>query len=89
MPLFMPGQIVSTPAALAQCDANNIEPMSLVLKHINGDWGKLCKDDVKANVDAVSYGARILSKYPVGDEFVYVITEADRSSTCLLLTSEY
>ncbi len=89
MPLFTPGQIVSTPAALAACEANSVDPMSLINKHIGGDWGKLSRDDVKANVQAIINGARILSKYPVGDDFVYVITEADRSSTCMLLTSEY
>ncbi len=89
MPLFTPGQIVSTPAALAACEANSVDPTSLINRHINGDWGKLSKDDVKANVQAIIYGARILSKYQVGDEWLYCITEADRSSTCLLLTSEY
>lgn len=89
MPLFDPGQIVATPAALAACDADNVDPVQLIKRHIGGDWGLLSKHDLKANADAISYGARVLSKYRVGDDSLYVITEADRSRTCLLLCSEY
>ncbi len=89
MPLFPPGQIVSTVAARAACERFNTEPMELVRRHIGGDWGVLSESDVRANQDAVTYGDRILSKYLVGTVWMYVITEADRSSTCILLTHEY
>lgn len=44
---------------------------------------------VKANENAVAYGDRILSSYKIGGSKVWVITEADRSSTCVMLPEDY
>ncbi len=87
--LFRLGQIVATPAALELLESNRINPMDLIMKHAGGDWGDLDRDDCKANDNALEYGGRILSAYKVGLERLYVITEADHSSTCILLTNEY
>lgn len=57
--------------------------------HRKGGWGNLCRDDKLMNSMAILEGTRILSAYNVGDVKLYVITEADRSSTTLLLASEY
>ena len=63
----------------------------LLRRHAGGDWGELDGHDRRANERALRDGARLLSSYPVGEagEKVWIITEADRSSTCLLLPSEY
>jgi hypothetical protein len=54
------------------------------------DWGDLCDEDKQANEEALEQGFRILSCYRVGGgRRIYIITEADRSSTCILLPEEY
>ncbi len=87
--LFQPGAIVATPCALRQCSKHSVDPMQLIRRHAAGDWGKLAPEDVAANVHAVQHDLRVFSSYPLGEGIVWVITEADRSSTCLLLPSEY
>ncbi len=89
MSLFKLGDVVATPGALRLCEANKINPLLLLSRHSSGDWGNLDQHDVAANVHAVQHDLRILSSYTVGSAKVWVITEADRSSTCLLLPDEY
>ena len=58
---------------------------------MNGDWGEhLNGHDIKANAVALREGGRLLSGYQTraGDD-IWIITEADRSATTLLLPSEY
>lgn len=59
-------------------------------RHAAGDWGDLCGEDRAANDRAVAVGARILSAYhtPEGVK-LWIITEADRSATTILLPEEY
>jgi hypothetical protein len=87
--LFDLGSVVATPCCLRHCVKNNIDPMHLIQRHAAGDWGDLGTDDTNANIHAVQHDLRIFSSYIVGDGKVWCITEADRSSTCLLLPSEY
>ena len=54
-----------------------------------GDWGDLTPADQRANNEALAEGSRILSAYVVGDRKLWVITEADRSATTILLPEEY
>ena len=89
MALFELGQVVATPGALAHCHRHSISPLLLLGRHIGGDWGDLCADDVKANVHAIQHDERILSAYVLHSEKLYVITEWDRSVTTLLLANEY
>ena len=88
-PLFSFGQIVATPGALALLDRTGVNATSLLARHGCGDWGLLPAEDALANWSALDYGLRILSSYPIGNERLWIITEADRSSTCLLLPDEY
>ena len=89
-PLFTLGEVVATPGAVETMQRHNIEPQTLLQRHISGDWGVLCKEDTKSNNDAVTYGDRILSNYPIAEGTrIWVITEWDRSVTTLLLPSEY
>jgi len=89
MALFSLGQVVATKGALAFCEEHEMHPLGLLKRHAAGDWGQLDESDVQANVHAIQHDLRILSAYKLHGEKFYVITEADRSSTCILLASEY
>lgn len=89
MALFQLGSVVATPAALHFCEAQGISPLLLLGRHIAGDWGDLDGRDAAANVHAVQHDLRVFSSYGVDEGKVWIITEADRSSTCLLLPDEY
>lgn len=88
-PLFPLGQVVATPAVLEHLKNTGMHPFILLARHQFGDWGIVPKEDAQANRDALKYGNRILSSYDVAGETVWIITEADRSSTTLLFPSEY
>ena len=61
----------------------------LLSRHENDHWGDLDEADSATNQAAVTHGDRILSCDSIAGTCVYVITEADRSSTCILLASEF
>ena len=62
----------------------------LLNRHLSGDWGDLCDEDRELNDEATKNGSRVLSSYTLNTgEKIWIITEADRSSTCLLLPCEY
>jgi hypothetical protein len=86
---FQLGQVVGTPAALAHLSLHGIDPVALVERHQTGDFGDLDAGDIQANKLSVIEGNRILSAYEIGADRVYVITESNRSSTMILLASEY
>jgi hypothetical protein len=88
-PLFQMGRLVATQGAIAFCDQHLISMISLVRRHLRGDWGDLSHDDKKANDQAVLHGSRILSAYVFCQGKVWIITECDRSVTTVLLPSEY
>jgi hypothetical protein len=84
------GRVVATPGALRMLEEAGISPASLLSRHVNGDWGDLDEHDRKENEFSQKNGLRILSSYTLSNGAkIWVITEADRSSTCLLLPSEY
>jgi hypothetical protein len=89
-PLFDLGRVVATPGAMDLLASAGENPARLLERHASGDWGEVPPEDARENERSLKYGFRILSSYPVGDdgERVWIITEADRSSTCLL-PSEY
>ena len=91
IPLFSAGQIVATPGALALLEQANKTPLEFVSRHLRGDWGDdLCQDDKTENELSLKQGFRLLSSYKVTEtEKLWIITEADRSVTTLLLPSEY
>jgi hypothetical protein len=65
------------------------DPFGYIARHAAGDWGELCAFDRRQNEIALRDGYRVLSSYPVGRECVWIITEADRSVTTILLPEEY
>lgn len=83
------GRVVATPGALTLCEEANVSPSSLIARHASGDWGEVPSEDARENELSVREGFRILSSYPVGDGTCWIITQADRSSTCLLTPEEY
>lgn len=88
--LFPLGQIVATPGALDLLDRTATNGLDLLRRHERGDWGCVPSEDAQANLDAVVSGSRILSSYFLNDsERLWIITDADRSITTLLLPNEY
>lgn len=90
-PLFLPGQIVATPAALDLLQRNREAPQTYLRRHLQGDWGDICPEDAQLNNHALKCGQRVHSAYTLGlsDERLWVITEADRSVTTLLTPDDY
>ena len=90
VPLFPPGQIVATPGALRLLEETNESPLEFLSRHLRGDWGDLCQEDKVENELSLKQGFRLMSSYPITDrEKLWIITEADRSVTTLLLPEEY
>ena len=87
---FELGRLVVTPGALKALREAKQEPLALIVRHATGDWGDLDEEDKRENEFSVGKYLRILSAYilPTGVK-IWVITEADRSATTLLLPSEY
>ena len=88
--LFSPGHIVATPGAMAALEEAGENPAAYLFRHLTGDWGDLDEFDKMENESALEEGFRILSAYDLKTGTrIWIITEADRSSTCLLLPSDY
>ena len=89
-PLFTLGQVVATPGALAAIGVSGDDLSTFLARHQSGDWGDIDAHDRRENQLSLEQGFRLLSAYhtSAGDK-LWVITEADRSSTCILLPEEY
>jgi hypothetical protein len=75
---------------MAAFEASGDDPLAFLFRHVSGDWGELDDNDVRENELSVQYGWRVLSAYTLKNGTkIWCITEADRSSTCILLPSEY
>ena len=89
--LFKLGQVVATPGALAAIESTGENPLSFLFRHNTGDWGDVPEEDAKENQLSIEQGFRILSSYRLKDDKarIWIITEADRSATTILLPEEY
>jgi hypothetical protein len=88
--LFSLGQLVATPGALASLAKAGQTPLDFLSRHVCGDWGDIDKEDRKENELGLKRGFRLLSSYRTNaDAKIWVITEADRSVTTVLLPDEY
>ena len=87
---FSPGSVVATPAVLEAFRAAGDDPLAYLVRHLAGDWGDVDEHDRRENELSLQRGWRILSCYRMsnGTRF-WIITEADRSATTLLLPDEY
>ena len=90
IPRFPFGQIVATPGALEALEEAGERPTTFLKRHFIGDWGEVDEHDQRENERSLADGCRLLSAYTLSTGTkLWIITEADRSSTTLLLPSEY
>jgi len=85
---FALGKIVATANALHSLPSADV--LLALGRHARGDWGDVCNEDRQANERALVEGTRLFSVYHSrqGQKF-YVVTEADRSATTVLLPEDY
>jgi hypothetical protein len=83
------GRVVATPGALKLLMEIGEDPFAYLARHATGDWGDLCAFDRRQNEIALRDGYRVLSSYEVPAGRLWIITEADRSVTTILLPEEY
>lgn len=97
---FELGDLCYTPGAQALLQEYRISPFQLLARHVTGDWGDVGEEDAQSNEEALQLGGRLMSVYglivpmendtkPMPSIKVWVITEADRSVTTILLPEEY
>lgn len=87
---FNLGQLVATPGALAALEDSGQAPGEFLAGHASGDWGDLTEEDRNENNFSLLHGFRLLSSYRLrSGTKIWIITEADRSSTTILLPDEY
>lgn len=87
-PRFNLGNLYITPGALEVL--GHEEVLGAVARHVRGDWGVVPAEDAEANEHALVDGSRLLSHFvAANDAHFWIITEADRSSTTVLLPDEY
>jgi hypothetical protein len=89
--LFSPGKVVATPAFLAMAKREGISPDVYLARHLSGDWGDCTERGKKENALALARNFRIWSVYNTPDNGTrfWIITEADRSATTIMLPSDY
>ena len=82
--------MVATPGALRELEEAEQSPREFLQRHVTGDWGDLCEEDKNENEFSLKNELRILSAYTLRTGVkIWVITEADRSATTILLPDEY
>jgi hypothetical protein len=84
------GEVVATPGALEALAVARVKPRALLARHRSGDWGEIPPEDARENQRSLEHGWRIISSYTLPTSAkVWILTEADRSTTTLLLPEEY
>ncbi len=87
-PRFNPGRTLITPAAVKALKPEDVA--AAMLRHLAGDWGDVCEEDRRENDFSLEKGFRLLSVYHgVHGTKLWIITEADRSATTVLLPEDY
>ena len=90
MKKFNLGRLVATPGALAAIEASGDSLLTYLSRHESGVWGEVDEHDRKENELSLEHGLRLMSVYSLSTRVkIWIITEADRSVTTLLLPSEY
>lgn len=84
---FPLGQVVAT--ANASLRLSTEEVFTALKRHASGDWGNVCPEDSLANDTALQHGGRLFSAYGHGIDRFWIITEADRTVTTVLLPEDY
>ena len=84
------GRVVATPGALRALEKAEQHPAEFLDRHVSGDWGEVPDADKQENERSVEQGFRILSAYTTSaGDTIWILTEADRSATTILLPEEY
>ena len=87
------GQVIGYAGGARRAAAANVNLFALLARHAVGDWGAVSPADARENDLAVKQGFRVFSAYPLTppepEPVVWIITEADRSATTLLLPEDY
>jgi hypothetical protein len=84
---FPLGRIVMTANASGQLNAVEVEKG--LRRHASGDWGELCPEDAHENELSLKEGFRLHSVFGTGERRFWIITEADRSVTTVLMPEDY
>lgn len=89
--LFEIGEVHVTPAAMKAMVEEGRSPYHFLARHMRGDWGDMDDFDKQQNDNALKHGGRLFSAYNFKniEGQIWVITEADRSVTTLLLPEDY
>ena len=89
-PKFPFGQLVATPGVLRAFEVAGESPLAYLNRHLSGDWGEVDEHHRAENEYSLQHDLRLLSAFSLSSgERVWIVTEADRSSTCILLPEEY
>lgn len=84
------GRVVATPGAVAALENLGESALVFLARHAQGDWGDVPPEDWEENEFSVRNELRLLSAYTLEDKTkIWIITEADRSVTTILLPEEY
>ena len=84
------GRVVATTTLANYCEKKGFSMLPYLIRHANGAWGDVCKEDWKSNDEALKNGLRLLSEYKLPDgRRIWIITEWDRSATTLLFPEDY
>ncbi len=89
MKKFELGRLLITPGAKEAMSKVGIDEIDLLGRHQGGDWSEMEIEDAEENEFSIENQCRIFSSYTYKDVKFWVITEADRSATTILLPSEY
>jgi len=87
-PRFTMGRLLATPGAIDAFNGDSFWPY--ITRHSQGDWGEISEEDKAENEFSLKHGFRLLSAYTIPNGCkIWIITEADRSATTILLPEEY
>ncbi len=89
---FPIGNLLITRAVQSLIENDELDPIPYLKRHVVGDWGEICSEDWESNQWSLENGERLLSCYNInaeGESRLWIITEADRSATTMLLPSDY
>lgn len=84
---FSPGIVVHTPSVVSIITHEDMN--TLLNRHLKGDWGDIDDEDRDTNEYNLANKGRLMSSYNMPNGTVWIITERDRSSTTVLLPSDY
>jgi hypothetical protein len=88
---FALGETFITPGAQEALEISGETAIQFLRRHVSADWGQVSEEDAQENELSLREGFRLLSSYRTaqGQKTIWIITEADRSATTILLPAEY